>query len=250
MTSYKTIFMVALLGALLTGAYTLKDTFSNTVASNTTYSSSDIGGAAKYQGKIDIKDSPYFVHPDFYNMQPNEHLLLLTKFATTQQITEYSCGPAAANMVVTHFKGQTLHDELEVASIMKTSTTKGTTTEGMCRYFKEIGWKVASSEDSTTPKNYESFLNFIKSNLTANTPIIVENVDWGGHWRVIIGYDTMNTEFTGDDVLIMADPYDTADHLQDGYVIVPAEKFFYMWFDHQLFESDKQRRQWLTAVPK
>ncbi|MFQ9523393.1 MAG: hypothetical protein ACLR2G_07855 [Phascolarctobacterium faecium] len=29
----------------------------------------------------------------------------------------------------------------------------------------------------------------------------------------------------------MADPCDTADHLQDGYVVVPAEKFFYMWFD-------------------
>ena len=70
-----------------------------------------------------------------------------------------------------------------------------------------------------------------------NTPIIVENVDWGGHWRVIMGYDSMGTKHTGDDVLFMADPFDTSDHLQDGYNILSAERFFYMWFDSQLFSK-------------
>jgi hypothetical protein len=31
---------------------------------------------------------------------------------------------------------------------------------------------------------------------------------------------------------------------------VPAERFFYMWFDHQLFPQSEQKRQWLTAKPK
>lgn len=31
-------------------------------------------------------------------------------------------------------------------------------------------------------------------NLKDNTPILVENVEWGGHWRAIIGYDTMGTD--------------------------------------------------------
>ena len=31
---------------------------------------------------------------------------------------------------------------------------------------------------------------------------------------------------TAEDVLIMTDPYDTTDHFQDGYVIVPLERFF------------------------
>ena len=75
-------------------------------------------------------------------------------------------------------------------------------------------------------------------------------MDWGGHWRVIIGYDTMGTEHKSDDVLIVADPFDTTDHLQDGYGIVPAERFFYMWFDHQLYSRSEQQRQWLTAKPK
>ena len=77
-----------------------------------------------------------------------------------------------------------------------------------------------------------------------------ENVDWGGHWRVIIGYDTMGTDdITSSDVLILADPYDTADHLEDGYLVVPAEIFFYMRFDsHQVAASDR-KQQWLAAEP-
>ena len=78
---------------------------------------------------------------------------------------------------------------------------------------------------------------------------MVENVDWGGHWRVIIGYDDMGDKQDGNDVLIMADPSDTTDHLQDGYGIVPAERFFHMWFDAHLFNKGEQEKQWLTAEP-
>mgnify|MGYP000774844833 FL=1 len=153
-------------------------------------------------------------------------------------------------MVVKYYKGKTLDDELAVAKIMGSSKTVGTNTKGMVNYFEKIGWEVHSSAKDKTPDNYKDFLKFVESNLKHNTPIIVENVDWGGHWRVIIGYDSMGTAHKSDDVLIMADPYDTTDHLQDGYSIVPAERFFYMWFDHQLFPQSEQKRQWLTAKPK
>ena len=56
-------------------------------------------------------------------------------------------------------------------------------------------------------------------------------------------------ENTSNDVLIMADPYDTADHLQDGYVFVPAEKYFSMWYDSHLFPKKSRQKQWLIAVP-
>ena len=65
-----------------------------------------------------------------------------------------------------------------------------------------------------------------------------------------MGYDSMGTAHTGDDVLFMADPFDTSDHLQDGYNILSAERFFYMWFDHQLFKKADQNKQWLIAKPK
>ena len=51
------------------------------------------------------------------------------------------------------------------------------------------------------------------------------------------------------DVLILADPYDTTDHNQDGYNIVSASRFYYMWFDARLFREKEKERQWLTAVP-
>lgn len=248
MKSIKLILLVAFFGALLTGIYTLQN--SHSVTGGDPLGTGAVGGSAQYVGKRDIKNSPYFPQLDFYNMQSTDNLLLLPKFATSQQITGYTCGPAAANMVVQHFLGQTLHDEMQVAEIMGTSRYNGTNTKGMVKYFKEINWQVRSSADSDTPKNYAAFLSFVKTSLQQNTPIIVENVEWGGHWRVIIGYDNMGTASTSDDVLIMADPFDTADHLQDGYAVQPAEKFFYMWFDHQLFSKSEQQRQWLTATPK
>ena len=119
------------------------------------------------------------------------------------------------------------------------------------KYFKKKGWQVTSSVDKDkTPQNTQEFKNFVLDHLRRNVPIMVENVDWGGHWRIIIGYDTMGTDdITSSDVLIMADPYDTADHLQDGYVVVPAEKFFYMWFDSHLFAAGDRKQQWLAAEP-
>ncbi len=53
-------------------------------------------------------------------------------------------------------------------------------------------------------------------------------MDWAGHWEVIIGIDTMQEDNPSDDVLIVADPYDTSDHYQDGYYVIPAERFYYM----------------------
>lgn len=207
------------------------------------------GGAAQYVGKINIPDSPYFKHPDFYNMKSNEHLTILSRFKTHQQHTEYTCGPTVAMMVVEHFLGRPLDDEFEIAKIMHTKPQKGTKIQGMSNYFYKLGWTVQSSLDSPTPETYEDFLVFVKEKLKDNTPIMVETVDWAGHWRVIIGHDSMGTEFTGNDVLILADPYDTGTHFQDGYTAVPAEKFFYMWFDAFLYSRKERFRPWVTAKP-
>lgn len=187
----------------------------------------------------------------FIICSPAASLTLLPKFRTYQQTTEYTCGPAAALMVVEHFLGRSPDDELAIGKAMGTRPYTGTNTKGMVRYFKKIGWEVSSNADKNkTPQDTLAFKNFVLDHLNRNVPIMVENVDWGGHWRVIIGYDTMGTDgITSSDVLIMADPYDTADHLQDGYVVVPAEKFFYMWFDAHLFAAGDRKQQWLAAEP-
>ena len=56
----------------------------------------DSGGSAAIQGKADIKDSPYFKKIDVYNMKSGGTLILLEKYKTYQQHTDYTCGPAAA----------------------------------------------------------------------------------------------------------------------------------------------------------
>ena len=210
-------------------------------------------GPAAAPHKYDVADSPYFKFVDVYNLKSGGSLLLLEKYKTKQQETGYTCGPAAAFTVAQYFLGTVPESEKEIAKIMGThpagAKEPGTNTRGMSRYFEEKGWIVKNSLKDGSPKTYREFLQFVDDNLKHNTPIMVENVDWGGHWRVIIGHDTLGDKEAANDVLLLADPYDTTDHLQDGYGIVSAQRFYYMWFDAQLFRENERQRQWLTAVP-
>jgi len=211
------------------------------------------GGPAAVQGQADVKESPYFKTVDVYNLKSGGSLLLLEKYKTGQQHTGYTCGPAAALTVVRYFQGTSADTEMEIAKIMDTRPAgvkdPGTNTRGMSRYFEKKGWKVKNSLKDGSPKTYEKFLEFVDDNLKNGIPVMVENVDWGGHWRVIIGHDTLGDKNGANDVLILADPYDTTDHHQDGYNIISAERFYYMWFDARLFRENEKNRQWLTAVP-
>jgi len=65
--------------------------------------------------------------------------------------------------------------------------------------------------------------------LSLGYPILIGWDEWGGHWQVIVGYDDLDTEETQDDVLILADPYDTTDHNQDGYYLEAFERLVFGW---------------------
>lgn len=211
-------------------------------------------GASSYNGLGNVKQSPYYKALDFYHLQSTDTLTLLPHYKTYQQTTEITCGPAAALTVLVHF-GNTNWQEQDIAKIMGTKPAVGTDTKGMVAFFKSIGWEVkssltASNKDGSTFATIGNFRDFVIDDLKTNTPILVENIDWGGHWRVIIGYDTMGTATVADDVLIMADSYDTADHFQDGYVVTAVEKFYYMWFDAHLLPKGQQSQQWIIAKPR
>ena len=125
-----------------------------------------------------------------------------------------------------------------------------TNPKDMLAFFEKLGWKTDSSLTHKTFEDYDSFKNFVIENLKNNVPIMVENVEWGGHWRVIIGYDDLGTGSTLDDVLIMADPYDTCDHKQDGYAVNNGEKFYSMWFDHSMLPEEQANQPFITAHPE
>ena len=207
-------------------------------------------GASSAPADINHKGSKYFSQLDYYNMKSTKDLTILSHFPTYQQSTEYTCGPAAGLTVLYYF-GNTQYDEMSLAKEMKTQGYPiGTNPQDMAEFFKRIGWHVESSMDGISFDTYEAFRDFVLKELKAGHPIMVENVEWGGHWRVIIGYDTMGTEATLDDVLIFADSYDTCDHLQDGYAVGSSWKFYSMWFDHYMLPDAQRNQPFIVAYPQ
>ena len=204
---------------------------------------------AEAPAEINHLNSIYYKHPDFYNMTSTADRIILTHYPTYQQTTEYSCGPASA-LTVLNFFGNRDFDEKTLIKLMKTQPRVGTSLGNMVKFFKSIGWDVQSSLN-TPPLDEFAFQKFVIKNLSAGKPILVENVEFGGHWRVIIGCDTMGTpDDLYDDVLIFADPFDTSDHKQDGYTFGSLDRFYNMWFDHNMLPKSERNQPWLIATPK
>jgi hypothetical protein len=263
------------------------------------------GGADGYSNAGDETSDMYYQHPDFYDMTSNDHLTILSHFKTFQQTTEYSCGPSAALMVLTHY-GITRYTEWDLAVGMHASVDEQTNgLPGTANEFGEYGTSVGKmynffstvsdiaivdtsykpsystsdllTADEASPADvgnlpatfaewapYASgldangdpiwvddcknslFVSWILGHLDNNEPIMVEWGDWDGHWQTIIGYDTMGTPSIGDDMIILADSYDTSDHWQDGYYFYPAERFFYMWKDRNIAPKPFQLQPYMV----
>ena len=207
-------------------------------------------GASAAPSEINHDNSIYFVKNDFYNMKSTADRIILKKYPTYQQTTEYTCDPAAG-LTVLQYYGNKNFDEMSLAKEKKTKPYPiGSNPKDMAEFFSKIGWEVDSSLNRKPFETYDDFKDFVLENLIDGTPIMVENVEWGGHLRVIIGYDTLGTENTLDDVLIMADSYDTSDHCQDGYTVGNGERFFSMWFDYSMLPKKQRNQPWIIAKPK
>jgi len=118
----------------------------------------------------------------------------------------------------------------------------------LIRMFESRGeWDICSTYDLDDPSGLP--MDFIINTLNDGVPIIFGDGEWGlGHWRVIIGYDDMNDDIIANDVLILAEPYDTNDHNQDGYTILPFERLYYNWTNP--FDPDFSQNLFLAAPPK
>ena len=186
-------------------------------------------GASSFCGLADHNKSRYYVMNDFYNMKSEGSLHILDHFETYQQTKEYTCGAASALMVLNWF-GKKKYDELAVSQLVESHTTKGSTVENIADFFDLIGWDVDFHADTkakfeTIYEVEEFFINAIDNGI----PVMVDWVDWAGHWQVLIGIDTCSSETPYDDVLIFADPYDVTDHKKDGYYTFPLGRFLGMW---------------------
>ena len=198
-------------------------------------------GADSVERQGDHEDSPYFSRLDFYNMESTDSLTILPQFKTVQQTSEWSCGVTCVLMVMEHFDALGDYDELSLAKLRPQADEPGATSlKDAIAIFDAVGGFDLVTTLDYGDKVYEEFsLATIRQFLDEGTPVMVCWNDWGGHWQVIIGYDTMGTETEQDDVLIVADPYDTTDHNQDGYGVYGAERFYYNFTMYDFFPEEE-----------
>ena len=210
-----------------------------------------LDGASSFGGAADHLQSRYYVANDYFQMKSDATLHILHQFQTYQQTTEYTCGAASALMVLNWF-GQKQYHEKAVAGLLETHCTKGSSVENIADLFDLLGWNVESHAGidkrfQTLEDAEQAIIDYIDRGI----PVMVDWVDWAGHWQVLIGIDTCGTDTPYDDVLIFADPYDVTDHRQDGYYTYPLGRFFGMWREGPCAEkSEPYQQPFVAAWPK
>ena len=230
-----------------------------------------LAGAATggYERSGDHNYSPYYKFLDFYNMESNDTLKILTHFKTLQQSTEWTCGATSAAMVMNWFNMSEGETDVSLAKHRQDGDTGATYLSGMEEIFTYMNeehdqdWIWFTNKDLDDPEGEESYIGdyclqagttedwygLIPYLLENDIPIMIGWDEWGGHWQVIVGYDDMGTpDATQDDVLILADAYDTTDHNQDGYVIESFERLVYGWYSS--YDEDNMHNEFIVAFPK
>lgn len=208
----------------------------------------DEDGADAFMNLLDHPDSRYYVFHDFYNMESDADLHILSRYKTYQQTTEYSCACAAALTVLDYFG---IHDynELEICELSGTDTSTGTFVEGLYSFLDSLGFRMDCHADTRSRfLTIEECEDYLIRAIESGAPVLVDWADWDGHWQTIIGIDTCGTDSPYDDVLIMADPYDVTDHYQDGYYTVPFARFFYMWQEGTCAQKETPYKQPFITV--
>lgn len=198
-------------------------------------------GADSVERDGDHPDSPYFSDLDFYNLESNDTLTILHNFKTQQQTTEWSCGVSSSLMVINWYGKLADFSERTLAEFRSNGTScEATSLRQVMQIFEGVGGFDLYTTFDCQDNVHEVFtLDFIQETLKQGNPIIIGWNDWGGHWQVIIGYDTMGTDTTQDDVIIVADSYDTTDHNQDGYGVYSAERFIYNFTFYNFFPEEE-----------
>ena len=208
-------------------------------------------GADSVERSGDHENSPYFAHPDVYNMESTDTLTVLHNFKTMQQTSEWSCGVTAALMVMNWYGKLGDWNEESLAALRHSLDGSelegypGTTLDQAIDIFNGVG-----GFDIVSTKDYPDgiWMDDIQGWLAEGKPIMICWNDFGGHWQTIIGYDTMGTENTNDDVFLVADSYDTTDQNQDGYGVYSAERLLYNFSMYGYFPESEGGSDMLFLV--
>ena len=169
-----------------------------------------------------------------------------------QQTSEWACGVTSALMVLDWYDRLDDWNEETLAALRH--SLDGTELEGYpgttLKQALDIFDGVGGFTYTTSLEQPDIWMEDIQAWLAEGTPVMVCWNDWGGHWQVIVGYDTMGTETQQDDVFLVADPYDTTDHNQDGYGVYPAERFLYNFSMYDSFPEEEGGNDMLYIAAK
>ncbi len=219
--------------------------------------------SATYFGKANVAGSPYYRHIDFYNAKSEGSLTILEQFKTVQQASEYTCGMTSMAMVMEHFGLRGDLTEFDLSALrgkeVSVDSLPGSDVKEMVTTVNGLNkdggkWSLVSSydmddEDCVEIEGETYWVgDMIPAMLEKGIPVMVMWHEWGGHWQVVIGYDDMGTEGTQDDVIILADPYDTTDHNQDGYMIESYERLIYDWSNS--YDGEFQWNAFVVMYPE
>lgn len=186
----------------------------------------------------------------FYEI-PNVHHLTLLHIEGFQQTTEYSCGPATIMSLLRFYNMIKPEDmnkitEKRIIKEMRTNPDTGTNPQQMISWLQHHGFEVKYGENGTI----EMLVNYLNQGI----PVIVEWIDWGGHWELVVGYDQAGKSIDGDkDTIFFADPAAHFDNVKSihGLTSFNPDRFNSMWFDTQYFKPGKLTKGiYIIATPK
>lgn len=219
-----------------------------------------IAGSKESQGLLNHFDTPYYKMIDIYNMESNSNRTILSKFKTYQQTCEYSAQCASLIMTLDYYGDEAPSERQCMAFFGATDPDNFEATEDFYQnltmknfesYINSLGYTTTSNDnfDESNPPftDSKSFSIWVEEILKKNETILVNWADWGGMCSVIIGVDTMGSEYGADRVIIFGDSYDTWDHLNDGYYVMGIDKFYENWMNTKITYFNEENQKYASG---
>ncbi len=233
------------------------------------------GEGAPLNGKYNVENSDYYtINNDWYNMTSTDERIIFPNFKSYQQTMQDTSGIACVMMMLNYVgkdvKNQ--YTELELLKLYEevNGTTvygNGTTEEGLMKLIEalDLGYTTDNTSiDFVTAGNtnlatlYGATKSMCVDSIKDGKFVLVRYQSPNGYgWKLVAGYDTLgNVKYTTtgeetdnfkDDVIILADPNDGFDHLQDGFNTERAVDFI-VWFRNLDFNTGTQHDRYSYII--
>ncbi|MBF0315336.1 MAG: C39 family peptidase [Oligoflexia bacterium] len=163
-----------------------------------------------------------------------------------QQTTDYTCGPAAIVTLLNFYKrhGDAMKIASEMGSRDKSKRYPGTIPDEMGSWLSMNGFSVKINSGRGT----EESLRDIKNEIQSGRTVLVEWIDWGGHWALATGYEEGKCPKGTLDTLYLADPCSCFYGKKKGIIKINTERFTSMWCD-LFYLGEFTRNVYIVAIP-